>query len=183
MTYPIDRRTLLMGAAAIGALVATSAYAAQKLIRPYSNGRKGDRANEGYDVTAYFTAGAALEGSPAAEISWKGAIWRFKDMRPELLRAAELDLALDIGDATLPEPDAGRDPARPAEGEVADRQHRQAVDLADGRTLGVHQDHAAIDGFLRAVAQAVGALDVLLDGADHVLAGRGRRQRPVDHGL
>lgn len=79
MTRLIDRRSLLWGAAAVGALVATSAYAAQKPVRRFSNGRKGDRANEGYDATAYFTAGAAVEGDPAAEISWEGAIWRFKD--------------------------------------------------------------------------------------------------------
>ena len=78
MTRSIDRRTLLMGAAAFGALAATSAYAAQKPIRRFSNGRKGDRANEGYDATAYF-AGAAAPGDPAFEHDWQGAIWRFKD--------------------------------------------------------------------------------------------------------
>lgn len=78
MTRSIDRRTLLIGAAAFGALAATSAYAAQKPIRRFSNGRKGDRANEGYDATAYF-AGAAAAGDPAFEQEWQGAIWRFKD--------------------------------------------------------------------------------------------------------
>lgn len=78
MTRLIDRRTLLMGAAAFGALATTSAYAAQKPIRRFSNGRKGDRANEGYDATAYF-GGAAAPGDPAFEQEWQGAIWRFKD--------------------------------------------------------------------------------------------------------
>jgi YHS domain-containing protein len=67
-----------MGAAAFGALASTSAFAAQKPIRRFSDGRKGDRANEGYDATAYF-AGAAAPGDPAVEHEWKGAIWRFKD--------------------------------------------------------------------------------------------------------
>lgn len=79
MTQPIDRRTLLMGAAALGALAAaTPAFAARKPISRYSNGRKGDRANEGYDATAYF-AGAAAQGGPAFEHAWEGATWRFKD--------------------------------------------------------------------------------------------------------
>lgn len=88
MTRLIDRRTLLMGAAAFGALAATSAYAATKPIRRFSNGRKGDRANEGYDATAYFAAGAAVPGNPAVEHPWKGAIWRFKDEEARALFAA-----------------------------------------------------------------------------------------------
>ena len=88
MTHHIDRRGLLMGAAAFGALVATSADAAQKPIRAVSNGRKGDRANEGYDATAYFTASAAVPGNPAVEHPWKGAVWRFKDQEARALFAA-----------------------------------------------------------------------------------------------
>ena len=49
--------------------------------------------------------------------------------------------------------------------------HRQAVDLADRRALGIDQHDAAVDGLLRPVAQAVGALDVLVDGTHHVLPG------------
>ena len=79
MTRVIDRRSLLMGAAAFGALASTSALAAQKPVRRFSNGRKGDRANEGYDATAYFTAGAAAPGDAAFEHEWESAIWRFRD--------------------------------------------------------------------------------------------------------
>ena len=88
MTRSIDRRKLLMGAAAFGALASTSAFAAPKPIRRFSNGRKGDRANEGYDATAYFAAGAAVPGNPAIEHEWKGAIWRFKDEAARSLFAA-----------------------------------------------------------------------------------------------
>ena len=88
MARHIDRRSLLMGAAAFGALVATSVEAAQKPVRAFSNGRKGDRANEGYDATAYFTAGAAVPGNPATEHEWKGAIWRFRDVVARDLFAA-----------------------------------------------------------------------------------------------
>ena len=51
----------------------------------------------------------------------------------------------------------------------AELQHGQAVDLPDLGALGVDQHDAALDRLLRAVAQAVGALDLLLDGARHVL--------------
>ena len=60
---------------------------------------------------------------------------------------------------------ARRDAARPAEREGAELQHGQAVDLADLRAFGIDQHDAAVDGLLRPVAQAVGALDLLVDGA------------------
>lgn len=78
MTRRVNRRTMLMGAAALGAIAATPALAKKKdPISAYSNGRKGDRANEGYDATAYFTAAAAVAGNPDVEHEWKGAVWRF----------------------------------------------------------------------------------------------------------
>ena len=58
-------------------------------------------------------------------------------------RAAELDLALDVGDAARAQPHAGRDAARPPERERAELQHGQAVDLADLRAFGVDQHDAA----------------------------------------
>ena len=89
MTRSIDRRALMMGAAALAALAATTpALAAKKPIAAFSNGRKGDRANEGYDATAYFTAGAATPGNVAVEHPWKGAIWRFQDDAARALFAA-----------------------------------------------------------------------------------------------
>ena len=57
----------------------------------------------------------------------------------------------------------------PTEGEGAELDDRQAVDLADLDTLGVDQDDAAVDRLLRPIAQPVGALDLLVDGAGHVL--------------
>jgi hypothetical protein len=38
---------------------------------------KSSHALDGYDSTAYFTAGAAVDGTDAATITWKGAKWRF----------------------------------------------------------------------------------------------------------
>ena len=89
MTHAINRRTVLMGAAALGAIAATPAFAKKKdRISAYSNGRKGDRANEGYDATAYFTAGAAVAGNPDVEHKWKGAVWRFANEDARALFAA-----------------------------------------------------------------------------------------------
>ena len=84
-------------------------------------------------------------------------------------RAAELGLALDVGDAARAQAHARRDAARPAEGEGAELDHGEAVDLPDPAALGIDQHDVAADGLLGAVAQPVGALDLLLDGT---------RQRP-----
>lgn len=82
MTREIDRRRFAAGLAAAAALGAAPAFAARKKkkeIPAFSNGRSGDRANEGYDATAYFTHGEARPGAPDVEFSWKGATWRFED--------------------------------------------------------------------------------------------------------
>ncbi|HBS36642.1 MAG TPA: hypothetical protein DEA50_16445 [Parvularcula sp.] len=82
MIQTIDRRRLAAGLGAVAILAAAPALAApkkKKEIAAFSNGRSGDRANEGYDVTAYFTQGAARPGAAEVESSWKSAIWRFEN--------------------------------------------------------------------------------------------------------
>ena len=89
-------------------------------------------------------------------------------------RARQLDLALDVDHLALAQAHAGGDAAGPAEGEVAELQHRQAVDLADGAAGGVDQHGLAQHRFLDALARPVGAEDAGVDGALDVL---GRRHR------
>jgi hypothetical protein len=83
----MDRRIFLAGVAGAGLAGASPLLAARKKqdVRAISNGRSGDRANEGYDPTAYFSLGAARLGSPEFEFGWKGATWRFES---EAARAA-----------------------------------------------------------------------------------------------
>src|SRR5258705_2599694 len=73
--------------------------------------------------------------------------------------AAELDLALDVGDAALPHPYPRRDAARPAEGERAELQHGQRIDLADSGAGRIDHDDVSVDDLLRPVPHAVRALD------------------------
>ena len=58
----------------------------------------------------------------------------------------------------------GRPKAKPPK-----REHRQAVDLADGGAGGVEKDGAAADHFLTALAQPVGAANLRIDGLAHLL--------------
>ena len=67
-------------------------------------------------------------------------------------RAAELDLALDIGDAAAAEANARGDPGRLAKGELTELQDREPIDLADLRAGRVDQDEVALDPLLGTVA-------------------------------
>ena len=71
-----------------------------------------------------------------------------------------------------PKPHARRDAARAPEGKGAELHHGEAVDLPDLGAFRVDQHDTARDRLLRPVAQPVGALDLLVDGAGHVLRGR-----------
>lgn len=59
--------------AALWALLAPLQALAQE---PIFNSRNGT-AIEGYDVVAYFTAGAPQPGKPEHAVIWKGAVWQF----------------------------------------------------------------------------------------------------------
>ena len=97
-------------------------------------------------------------------------------------RAAQIDLALDVGDATSAHADACRDPARTAEREAAKLQHREPIDLPDLGATRVQQHDLTADRLLSAVAKTVGPLNVLVDGACHCSAINliaGRLARPI----
>ena len=89
-------------------------------------------------------------------------------------RAAERHLALDIDDLALADADPRGDPARLAEGEAADLEHGEPVDLADHRAAGVDRDGAAADLLLGALAHPVQAPDLGVHGVLH-LGGADRR--------
>ncbi len=101
MIQMIDRRRLTASLMAAGIVAAAPAFAAPKAkkeIAAYSNGRSGDRANEGYDATAYFTRGEARPGAPNVEFAWKGATWRFEDASARAkFEAAPQDFAPQFG--------------------------------------------------------------------------------------
>ena len=79
-------------------------------------------------------------------------------------RAAELDFALDVDHLALAQPGGGGDARGLAEGEVAQIDHGQAVDLADLRAGGVDQQcRAGLPPAL--VAQAAGAVALRVDRA------------------
>ena len=78
----------------------------------------------------------------------------------EWIGAAQLDLALDVDDLAVAQARGGGDARRLAEGEVAELEHRQAVDLADPLAVGVDQQVSAQDRLVHPLAQAVGAVDL-----------------------
>lgn len=58
------------------ALAAVPSAVFAKTISRFSLSKTG-HALDGYDATAYFKSGAATDGTNAATVNWKGAIWRF----------------------------------------------------------------------------------------------------------
>lgn len=46
-------------------------------LEPVNKTFLGGLAVDGYDVVAYFTDGAPVEGSSAHTVKWNGAVWRF----------------------------------------------------------------------------------------------------------
>src|SRR5260370_23094599 len=92
---------------------------------------------------------------------------------------AQLDLALDIDDLAATETDPGGDAARIAEGESAEADDREPVDLADLLAFGLDADRPAADLLLQAPVDAIAAADLRIDRrlylrfADDVPAGVG----------
>jgi hypothetical protein len=60
-------------------LIAFGAVVAVALAGPHPtvNVSRGERALHGFDAVAYFTDNRPIEGSPAFEHRWNGAVWRF----------------------------------------------------------------------------------------------------------
>src|SRR5438552_16914537 len=95
-------------------------------------------------------------------------------------RPAQGDLALDVDHLAAPQPDLRGDAARLTEGEPAEADDRQPVELADLLTVGLNTDRAAADLLLQTAIDAVAAADLRidrrldLDEADDILAGVAR---------
>jgi hypothetical protein len=60
-----------------GILLAMAATALSAQAKPPVNTDRAAVAIKGYDVVAYATMGAAIEGAKAFEHRWNGAVWRF----------------------------------------------------------------------------------------------------------
>lgn len=73
MTVRTHRRGFFMG---IAALAAMPSVVFAKTVSRFSLHKDGS-ALRGYDATAYFSAGSAIEGADDAMVQWKGATWRF----------------------------------------------------------------------------------------------------------
>ena len=84
-------------------------------------------------------------------------------------RAGELDLALDVDHAGLAGVDPGGDARGPAEGMIAEADHRQAVDLPDLGAVGIHHDGAVFVQLLHPLLDAVDPVELLLDGPQHIV--------------
>ena len=85
--------------------------------------------------------------------------------------ARELDLALDVEHLAFTQARDGRDAAGLAEGEVAQVQHRQAIDLTLHGPLRVDEDDAAQDGLVQLRAHAVVAADLRIHRLLHMGGG------------
>src|SRR5579863_452136 len=94
-------------------------------------------------------------------------------------RSAELDLALDIDDLAAAHPHLRGDSGRVAEGERAEADHGEPVDLTDYLARIFYADRAARDLLLHAPVDTVAAANLRIEralnlgGADHLLAGVG----------
>ena len=64
------------------------------------------------------------------------------------LRAAQLNLALDVDHPAGAEAGARCNAGRPTEAMGAELQHRKSIDLTDHRAGGIDQHDVAADGFL-----------------------------------
>src|SRR5947207_8656474 len=78
-------------------------------------------------------------------------------------RPAELDLAFDIDNLAAAEPNLRGDAAGLAEGEGAQADHRQPVDLAHFLAVGFDADRLAADLFLEAPVDAVATAELRID--------------------
>jgi hypothetical protein len=87
--------------------------------------------------------------------------------------ATHLDLALDVYYLAFAEADAGSDAARPPEGEVAQPDHREAVDLPHALSGRVNQNRPPLDSLLHPLPHPVGAVNLRVNRALHVVGGHG----------
>jgi len=91
------RRTILQTAAVLTAAVVSPTLALAKSVKRFSQGDNG-LALKGYDTTAYFTAGKAVDGADATVVEWKGAKWRFTSVEDaETFRANPESFAPKFG--------------------------------------------------------------------------------------
>ncbi len=74
-------------------------------------------------------------------------------------RPTELHLSLDVHHPALPHAYAGGDPARAPEGECAELEDREPIDLPDLGAFRVDEDNIAVDDLLGPIAQPIGALN------------------------
>ena len=72
----LSRRSFTKLGLALPALLAVPSAVFAKTISRFSLSKSG-HALDGYDTTAYFSAGAATDGTDATIVNWKGAKWRF----------------------------------------------------------------------------------------------------------
>lgn len=92
-----DRRTVIMGALAFGALVLAPMNALAAKSAVYVNSVTGI-AIGGYDPVAYFIEGRHVEGSAEFQAEWKGAPWYFASAENrDLFLSAPEDYAPQYG--------------------------------------------------------------------------------------
>ena len=77
--------------------------------------------------------------------------------------AAQLRLAFDVHHLTLAQAHGGGDTRRHTEAETAQLQHREAVDLADLRAVGIDQHQTTLDALVHLVTHAVQAINLGID--------------------
>lgn len=75
-SHNFTRRNILKTGTALASLAVLPSIAYAKTVKRFSQGDN-KRALKGYDTTTYFKSGKAADGSDAAIVEWKGAIWRF----------------------------------------------------------------------------------------------------------
>lgn len=76
MSHKLGRRMFLTSASSGLAVLAMAKSAFAKTINRFSLSKSG-HALKGYDTTAYFKDGKAVNGVDALTLEWKGAKWRF----------------------------------------------------------------------------------------------------------
>lgn len=86
----MNRRIFAKTAAALAGLIAAPSAVFANTISRFNLSDTGHALN-GYDTTAYFSAGAATDGSDTTTVTWKGAAWRFATAEDAALFQADPD--------------------------------------------------------------------------------------------
>ena len=84
MNNGMNRRSFVRTGLALPALMAIPSVVFAKAISRFSLSKTG-HALDGYDTTAYFSAGVATDGTDAMTVNWKGAMWRFANQEDAAL--------------------------------------------------------------------------------------------------